>query len=104
MSHYYSKALLRALRNDIPISQLIADILKVSYKVSEGYFRFLCPLCREFNTATNPETNLARCFRCRENFNPIDFVMVEQHCSFTDAVEFLLKHCGLQSSVEKGSP
>ncbi|MEK6621873.1 MAG: hypothetical protein AABZ13_05275 [Planctomycetota bacterium] len=25
----------------------------------EGYFRFLCPLCSEFHTATNPKTNLA---------------------------------------------
>ena len=58
-------------------------------KEIEGFFRFLCPLCREFNTATNPKTNLARCFRCKRNFNPIDLVMVVERCGFLDAVRFL---------------
>lgn len=89
MSRRYSKELLRELRNDIPIAYLISTILDVPSKVSEGYFRFLCPYCREFNSATNPETNLARCFRCEENFNPIDMVMAVRCSNFVEAVEFL---------------
>ncbi len=58
-------------------------------KTTEGYFRFLCPVCNEFNTATNPKTNLARCFGCRRNFNPIDMVMVVKRMNFKDAVEYL---------------
>jgi hypothetical protein len=58
-------------------------------KISESYLRFLCPLCREFHTATNPRTNLARCFRCQKNFNPIDIVMITQRVDFTEAVRFL---------------
>jgi len=85
----YSKENLRRLRNDIPISVLIADFLKLPSKVSEGYFRFLCPICSEFVTATNPKTNLARCFRCEKNFNPIDMTMTVKRLNFKEAVEYL---------------
>lgn len=85
----FSAYLLRALRNRIPIAGLIENDLDLPSKESEGYLRFLCPVCSEFNTATNPLTNLARCFRCRKNFNPIDMVMAVQECSFVDAVESL---------------
>lgn len=87
MTRRYSKEKLRALRNDIPIARLIADFLRIPCKVSEGYFRFLCPLCSELNTAVNPKTNLARCFRCQKNFNPIDMVMAVKCCNFHEAVE-----------------
>lgn len=89
MTQRYPTEKLRMLRNDIQISRLISDFLRVPCKVSEGYFRFLCPLCSEFNTATNPKTNLARCFRCRKNFNPIDMVMAVKSCNFRDAVEMI---------------
>ena len=82
-------SLLRQLRNDIPIEMVIAHVLKIPYKHSEGYFRFLCPYCNEFNTATKKKTNLARCFRCKTNFNPIDMVMVYYGLNFLDTVEFL---------------
>jgi len=89
MARRYSREKLRSLRNDIPISRLISEFLCLPSKLSEGYFRFLCPLCGEFNTATNPKTNLARCFRCRKNFNPIDMVMVVKSCNFRQAVEWI---------------
>ncbi|MBI4606032.1 MAG: hypothetical protein HY721_29045 [Planctomycetes bacterium] len=91
MPSRYSKGVLRALRNEVPVAHLIAEILDVPSKISESYFRFLCPLCHEFNTATNPRTNLARCFRCQRNFNPIDLVMLLRHANFTEAVQFLLE-------------
>lgn len=89
MPQRYSKERLRMLRNEIPISRLISDFLRIPCKVSEGYFRFLCPLCSEFNTANNPKTNLARCFRCQKNFNPIDMVMAVRSCNFRDAVDLI---------------
>jgi hypothetical protein len=46
--------------------------------MTKGCFRFLCPLCNGFDTAVNPKTNLARCFRCEKNFNTIDLVMFLQ--------------------------
>lgn len=79
---------LRALRNAIPIDQVIR-MLGIPAKEVEGYFRFLCPSCHDIHTATNPKTNLARCFRCHTNYNPIDLVMVERRMTFLDAVQFL---------------
>lgn len=89
MQKRYSKEMLRKLRNEIPIAILIADLLKLPNKICEGYFRFLCPICSGFNTATNQKTNLARCFRCKKNFNPIDMVMQVNRVGFIDAVEYL---------------
>ncbi len=80
---------LHALRNRIPIDQLIERHLRWPCKRRAGIFRFLCPLCEEFHTATNPRTNLARCFRCQRNFNPLDFVIAVRQCDFLEAVAFL---------------
>lgn len=89
MKKKYSKERLRRLRNDIPITKLISELLDIPSKFSEGYFRFLCPICSEFITATNPKTNLARCFLCEKNFNPIDMVMTVKKYNFKEAVEYL---------------
>jgi hypothetical protein len=80
---------LYALRNDIPIDALIEKALYIPSRIADGYFRFLCPLCKEFNTAVNPETNLARCFRCQENFNTIDLVITTRKLDFVESVRFL---------------
>jgi hypothetical protein len=80
---------LYALRNDIPIDALIEKALCIPSRVAEGHFRFLCPLCKEFSTAVNPETNLARCFRCEENFNTIDLVMTIRKLDFVESIRFL---------------
>ena len=90
MSNRFSRHTLFQLRNEIPIGFVITDILKIPSKNSEGYFRFLCPICMEFNSAINPKTNLARCFRCKKNFNPIDLVMVDKALPFKLAAQFLL--------------
>lgn len=89
MSKRFSRDFLRSLRNDIPIDDLIGMRPDLPSKESEGLLRFLCPRCAEFHTATNPKTNLARCFRCRVNFNPLDLVMELERCSFVDAVTIL---------------
>jgi hypothetical protein len=77
------------LRNLIPIDRLIKEQLNIPSKDIEGFFRFLCPLCNEFQTATNPKTNLARCFRCQTNFNPIDLVMIVKGIGFVESVKYL---------------
>ena len=101
MAKRYSKEFLRMLRNEIPIAILICDLLKMPNKVSEGYFRFLCPICSGFNTATSEKTNLARCFRCEKNFNPIDMVMEVKRIGFVDAVEYLNEIVCCSSKVKK---
>jgi hypothetical protein len=88
VSQRFASAYLRALRNEVAINDVIHH-LDLPAKMREGYLRFLCPRCSEFHTATNPKTNLARCFRCRLNFNPIDLVMAVESCSFVDALKIL---------------
>jgi hypothetical protein len=89
MSQYYSADYLRMLRNDIPIDKVIVDLLKLELRNHRKMLRFRCPLCQGFHTATNHKTNLARCFDCQKNFNPIDLIMAVGNCGFLDAVEFL---------------
>ena len=91
MPEQYSANLLRRLRNQIPIDAVIVDLLNLEVKNDHTILRFRCPLCYNFHTATNHETNLARCFDCQKNFNPIDMVMTVGKCGFLDAVE-ILKH------------
>jgi DNA primase len=75
--------------NHIPIDSLMEDVLMLPAKRTDGHFRLVCPVCREFNTATNSESNLARCFVCSRNFNTIDIVMVYRKLSFVESVKFL---------------
>jgi len=91
MKKRFSKQCLWQLRNLIPIALLIADILELPHKTQDGYFRFRCPLCKNFDTATNHKTNLARCFACQTNFNTIDIIMIEKRLNFKQAVQYLLE-------------
>ena len=108
MSNMLTPEHLHELRNHIEIIPLIADVLAIIYKTHDGRFRFMCPLCNDFDTAVNTQTNLARCFRCKQNFNPIDIVMTVKHYSFMQAVRFLqpiLQHvAALSGSVHSQQP
>jgi hypothetical protein len=85
----FSSQQLYTLRNDINVQVLIEETLRIPWQVTEGCFRFLCPLCNAFDTAINPNTNLARCFHCQKNFNTIDLVMLIRQADFVQSVKFL---------------
>jgi len=89
MDKHYSANYLRMLRNQISIDTVICDLLKLELRNDSQLLRFRCPLCHNFHTATNHKTNLARCFDCSKNFNPIDLVMTVANCGFLDAVNML---------------
>lgn len=86
---HFTNHQLYTLRNDIPIDALIKKTLCIPSRIADGYFRFLCPLCKQFNTAVNLKTNLARCFRCEQNFNTIDLVIITRKLDFVQSVRFL---------------
>ena len=88
MPKYFSRQLLYRIRNEIPLRGLLIQ-LEWPNKDRAGRFSFLCPECGEFLTATNPRTNLGRCFSCARNYNTIDFVMAVQQCDFVAAVHYL---------------
>ena len=94
---YFTGDFLRRLRNDINIDEVIGA-LRLETRRGADLLRFHCPLCSGFHTATNPATNLARCFDCKVNFNPIDLVMETTGCNFIDSVEFLKKRINAAKS------
>ncbi len=53
-----AKDLLRRLRNDLPMPVAIAALGRQGppSKISEGYFRFLCPHCGEMRATSTPAT------------------------------------------------
>ncbi len=89
MPKRFSAQLLYRIRNEIALTELLPKILDHPCKYSEGFTRFLCPECLEFNSAINCKINLARCFACKKNFNSIDFVMKLKQLPFPKAVYFL---------------
>jgi hypothetical protein len=91
MANLYTGNFLRMLRNDC-IIDLVISILRLETRFRNKIIRFQCPLCHRFHTATNPKTNLGRCFDCKTNYNPIDLVMAATQSSFVEAVDFLKKH------------
>ena len=82
--------LLRRLRNDLPMPVTIAALGREGppSKMSEGYFRFLCPNCGEMRATVNPRNNLAHCFYCRKNLNNIDLLLTVGY-DFATAVAVL---------------
>jgi len=86
--HRFAPEELRFLRNQIPLHHLM-QAFKILIKLSEGYWRFLCPECKSMNTAINPRTNLGRCFCCKKNFNTIDITMRDRRLCFVQAVLLL---------------
>ena len=89
MPSLLSQEFLFALRNHIPVIDVITKTLNLPWKISENYFRFLCPGCQEFRTAVNKKTNLARCFLCEKNYNSIDLVIAVRNVKFLEAVDIL---------------
>ena len=85
---YFTDDFLRKLRNEINIDEVIGALCLETRRGTD-LVRFHCPLCHRFHTATNSKTNLARCFDCKVNFNPIDLVMETTGSNFIDSVEFL---------------
>ena len=85
----FSANVLNRLRNEVPVRFIIDSLLQFPTKEVEGVYRFLCPLCGEFETKLNLPSNLGRCFRCRRNFNPIELIMAGKGLNFVESVTLL---------------
>ena len=85
----FTQAQLFQVRNTIDIDWLISNKLNLERQFN-GMWRFRCPLCLQFNTATQKKTNLSRCFSCKKNFNTIDLVIYCKKINFVPSVQFLL--------------
>jgi DNA primase len=80
---------LRRLRNQIDFKKLFRHMSWPWKPREDGVIQFICPRCSERQTSVNPKTNLARCFRCEINWNPIDFVMEVNRMDFLESVGYL---------------
>jgi hypothetical protein len=89
MTRRFSSRELSFLRNAIPMEQLVVSFLSLQHHRDSGKLRFACPVCKGFGTSIQAETNLARCFSCKRNFNPIEMVMVHLKLSFVESVNWL---------------
>ena len=92
----FNKQQLHQVRNDININSLIHDTLQLERRFDK-IWRFQCPVCRQFHTAVQVKTNLARCFDCQKNFNTIDMVIYSKKLNFAPSVQFLLQLLSKQS-------
>jgi hypothetical protein len=90
MKKFSDEELVR-IRNLLPVRWVIEVLLQLPCGEVEGVYRFSCPKCNESQTGLNPNTNLARCFSCEKNFNPIDLVMTDRKLSFVSSVKWLLE-------------
>ncbi len=84
----FSNEELYYLRSLLPIREVLAR-LKIEARWCRDILRFRCPLCGGYHTAINDRTNLARCFDCRRNSNPIELVMATRRLGFVASVHFL---------------
>jgi DNA primase len=85
------KKTLHEIRNLIPIDEVIKTLLNMQFRYREGHLRFLCPDCTDLHTSVNLKTNLARCFICQKNYNPIDLYMKINRTNFRKTVDILLR-------------
>jgi hypothetical protein len=94
--------LLRRLRNDLPMPATIAALGREGppAKMSEGYFRFVCPNCGEMRATVNPRNNLAHCFCCQKNLNNIDLLITLDY-DFLSAAALLERFL---SEYQKSNP
>ncbi len=100
-----SKELLRRIRNDLPMPVTIAALGREGppSKMSEGYFRFLCPGCGEMRATVNPRINLAHCFACKQNLNNIDLLIALDY-DFRSAVTVLERWLEQYQAQDKKEP
>ncbi|WP_157068111.1 CHC2 zinc finger domain-containing protein [Desulfosarcina cetonica] len=87
MTRRFSSGELNFLRNRVPIGRVVKNLFGTS--IQDSSQRFVCPICGGPDTSVNAGHNLARCFSCRRNFNPIELVMHQLKISFVDSVKWL---------------
>jgi hypothetical protein len=89
MTRRFSPKELTFLRNRVPVDRVIENLLELPARRNHHKLSFACPVCGGFDTSINTAHNLARCFACRQNFNPIELVMHQLKIGFVESVKWL---------------
>ena len=103
MTRRFSPEELVFLRNRVPVTCVIETLLELPTRTSCGKLSFACPVCGGFDTSINTAHNLARCFACRKNFNPIELVMHHLQIGFVDGVKWLKSRMPATPAQNKAS-
>ena len=102
MTRRFSPQELTFLRNRVPITHVIKTLLDLPTRSTNSKLSFACPVCGGFDTSINAAHNLARCFDCRQNFNPIELVMHHLQIGFVDSVGWLKNR--IQAAPAQNTP
>ena len=89
MTRRFSPNELSFLRNRVPIDRVIENLLELPPRRNHDKLSFACPVCGGYDTSINTAHNFARCFACRQNFNPIELVMHQLQIGFVESVKWL---------------
>lgn len=89
MTRRFSAAELRFFRNRIPIKKVIETLPGLHSQEKNGKLSFACPICGGIETSINAPHNLARCFACQQNFNPVELVMHQLNIGFVNSIKWL---------------
>lgn len=103
MTRRFSANELSFLRNRVPVDCVIENLLELPTRTSRGKLSFACPVCGGFDTSIHTAHNLARCFACRQNFNPIELVMHHRQIGFVDSVKWLQNRMPAAASQNKAT-
>lgn len=89
MTRRFSPGELSFSRNRVLIDGVIENLNGFPRQKTNSKTPFACPMFGGFDTSINSVHNLARCFSCRQNFNPVEFVMHQLKISFVDSVKWI---------------
>jgi hypothetical protein len=101
MTRRFSPNELSFLRNRVPVDRVIENLLELPTRRNHDKLSFACPVCGGFDTSINTAHNLARCFACRQNFNPIELVMYQLQIGFVESVKWLKKRMPAAPAQDK---
>ena len=103
MTRRFSPNELSFLRNRVPVDRVIENLLELPTRRNHDKLSFACPVCGGYDTSINTAHNLARCFACRQNFNPIELVMHQLQIGFVESVKWLKSRLPATPAQNKAS-
>ena len=103
MTRRFSPNELSFLRNRVPVDRVIENLLELPTRRNHDKLSFACPVCGGYDTSINTAHNLARCFACRQNYNPIELVMHQLQIGFVESVKWLKSRIPATPAQNKAS-
>ena len=91
----------KRIRNEVPVQEVLGELRPHTPPIGA---RLACPACGAYHAKVKRETNLLRCFGCKQNWNPIDLLVTYGGLSFPAAVERLRRRLAGAAYTVVGTP